>query len=198
MMLAFVPLFFSLSLFLSALSGAFGYPSPPALNYTGNMFHFEPGLGACGFTNTSSQIVASVSQNVYVNFPGATWNPARNPICGEMAYIVGMFFILLSPFPFSYPPIIYTITYLLPSLLPSPVLLPPTPSTSPSFPLILHSHILTNNTPAKDGKAIIAQIVDFFTESGRDHDIGVSNTAFQFFAALEEGIVRGVKWDILV
>ncbi|ETW74699.1 Non-catalytic module family EXPN protein [Heterobasidion irregulare TC 32-1] len=52
-----------------------------AQNHTGTLFTFDPGLGACGFTNTSDQSVASVSQTFFSAFPGATENPNDNPIC---------------------------------------------------------------------------------------------------------------------
>ncbi|KAH9833602.1 uncharacterized protein C8Q71DRAFT_774126 [Rhodofomes roseus] len=59
-----------------------GLASAQALNSTnGTLFWFTPGLGACGFTNTSDQVVASVSADVFNNFPGATPNPNDNPIC---------------------------------------------------------------------------------------------------------------------
>lgn len=50
-------------------------------NGTGSLFYFEPGLGACGFTNTSDQFVASVSSTVFNGYPGATSDPNNNPIC---------------------------------------------------------------------------------------------------------------------
>jgi len=62
----FVSLYFSIAL---------------AQSHTGTLFNFVPGLGACGFTNSSTQIVASVSQEVFTTFPGATTNPNNNPIC---------------------------------------------------------------------------------------------------------------------
>ncbi|TCD67782.1 hypothetical protein EIP91_011968 [Steccherinum ochraceum] len=49
--------------------------------HTGTLFNFVPGLGACGFTNTSSQTVASVSNHTFNTFAGATANPNNNPIC---------------------------------------------------------------------------------------------------------------------
>ncbi|KAI0046447.1 hypothetical protein FA95DRAFT_1520289 [Auriscalpium vulgare] len=52
-----------------------------AQNHTGTLFTFDPGLGACGFTNTSTQTVASVSQTFFNTFPGHTANPNLNPIC---------------------------------------------------------------------------------------------------------------------
>ncbi|KAF9444116.1 hypothetical protein P691DRAFT_678192, partial [Macrolepiota fuliginosa MF-IS2] len=51
------------------------------------VFIFNPGPGACGFTNTSSQLVASVSAQVFNKFPGATTNPNKNPICRRSAFI---------------------------------------------------------------------------------------------------------------
>lgn len=33
------------------------------------VFNFVPGLGACGFTNTSDQTVSSVSSQVFNTFP---------------------------------------------------------------------------------------------------------------------------------
>ncbi|CCM03001.1 uncharacterized protein FIBRA_05116 [Fibroporia radiculosa] len=48
---------------------------------TGTLFWFTPGVGACGFTNTTDQSVASVSEEVFNNYPGATYNPNDNPIC---------------------------------------------------------------------------------------------------------------------
>ncbi|KZT03880.1 uncharacterized protein LAESUDRAFT_761482 [Laetiporus sulphureus 93-53] len=52
-----------------------------AQNGTGTLFWFTPGVGACGFNNTSDQYVASVSAAVFDGYPGATSNPNDNPIC---------------------------------------------------------------------------------------------------------------------
>ncbi|KAK7691952.1 hypothetical protein QCA50_005357 [Cerrena zonata] len=52
-----------------------------AQTHTGTLFNFVPGLGACGFTNSSDQTVASVSSQVFNSFPGAGPNPNNNPIC---------------------------------------------------------------------------------------------------------------------
>ncbi|TFY58193.1 hypothetical protein EVJ58_g6566 [Rhodofomes roseus] len=47
-----------------------GLASAQALNSTnGTLFRFTPGLlGACGFTNTSDQVVASVAADIFINF----------------------------------------------------------------------------------------------------------------------------------
>ncbi|XP_006460547.1 hypothetical protein AGABI2DRAFT_135709 [Agaricus bisporus var. bisporus H97] len=51
------------------------------------MFLFDPGQGACGFTNTSTQIVASVSRQIFTTYPNATKNPNKNPICKHQVSI---------------------------------------------------------------------------------------------------------------
>jgi len=53
----------------------------------GTLLTFTPGLGACGFTNTSSQYVASVSNATFWGYPGATSDPNNNPICGKIATV---------------------------------------------------------------------------------------------------------------
>ncbi|OCH89532.1 hypothetical protein OBBRIDRAFT_732521, partial [Obba rivulosa] len=45
------------------------------------VFNFVPGLGACGFTNTSDQLVASVSSQTFHSFPYALTSMYSNPIC---------------------------------------------------------------------------------------------------------------------
>ncbi|KAJ7511286.1 hypothetical protein B0H11DRAFT_1954614 [Mycena galericulata] len=52
-------------------------------NRNGTVFQFEPDLGACGWTNTSDQSVGTVSMTTFNNYPGATKNPNKNPICGR-------------------------------------------------------------------------------------------------------------------
>ncbi|KAH9922577.1 hypothetical protein B0H21DRAFT_826957 [Amylocystis lapponica] len=49
----------------------------------GTLFYFTPGVGACGFTNTSDQYVASVSNATFWAFPGANSDPNDNPICAH-------------------------------------------------------------------------------------------------------------------
>jgi len=53
----------------------------------GNVFYFEAGLGACGYTNASYQYVASVSASRFNGYPGATANPNNNPICHHSVHI---------------------------------------------------------------------------------------------------------------
>ncbi|KAI0074865.1 hypothetical protein K474DRAFT_1709517 [Panus rudis PR-1116 ss-1] len=108
-----------------------------AQTHTGTLFNFVPGLGACGFTNTSSQTVASVSSKVFNTFPGATANPNDNPICH-------------------------------------------------------HSVNISHN-----GVSVAAHVVDFFTAPNADDNVGLSPSAFQKFAPLDDGIVPNVTWSIV-
>ncbi|KAJ3512369.1 hypothetical protein NLJ89_g3562 [Agrocybe chaxingu] len=55
--------------------------SSMAQKHVGTLFNFVPGVGACGFTNSSSQLVGSVSNSFFNTFPGATSNPNKNPLC---------------------------------------------------------------------------------------------------------------------
>ncbi|KZT72375.1 hypothetical protein DAEQUDRAFT_763097 [Daedalea quercina L-15889] len=67
-----------------ALASFLGLTGAQILNSTdGTLFWFDPGLGACGFTNTSDQLVASVSADIFNSYPGATANPNDNPICQQ-------------------------------------------------------------------------------------------------------------------
>ncbi|EMD33037.1 expansin-like protein [Gelatoporia subvermispora B] len=65
----------------SVLSLGLLIASAAAQSGAGTLFNFVPGLGACGFTNTSDQFVASVSNTTFHSFPGAGANPNANPIC---------------------------------------------------------------------------------------------------------------------
>ncbi|KAI0056735.1 hypothetical protein BV25DRAFT_1547381 [Artomyces pyxidatus] len=44
---------------------------------------FTPGLGACGKTSSSSDLIVAVSTDVFNGFPGAGADPNANPICGK-------------------------------------------------------------------------------------------------------------------
>ncbi|KAJ7150752.1 hypothetical protein C8R46DRAFT_1358245 [Mycena filopes] len=54
---------------------------------TGQVFYFTPGLGACGYTNTTADHVGTVSNTTFKGYPGATANPNKNPICGRTMVI---------------------------------------------------------------------------------------------------------------
>ncbi|KAJ7055632.1 hypothetical protein C8F01DRAFT_1158820 [Mycena amicta] len=65
------------------------------VNGTGTVFQITPGIGACGFTNTSTQAVATVSNTTFnFLFPGATpKNSNKNPICHHtlLVHVPNMF-----------------------------------------------------------------------------------------------------------
>ncbi|KAJ7691302.1 barwin-like endoglucanase, partial [Mycena rosella] len=45
---------------------------------------YEPGLGACGKTNSRYQLIVAVGHGVFDSYPGANpSNPNKNPICGK-------------------------------------------------------------------------------------------------------------------
>ncbi|KAJ7328493.1 barwin-like endoglucanase [Mycena albidolilacea] len=51
--------------------------------FSGDATFFDPGLGACGFTNTADQLIVAVGHGEFDSFPGAGPNPNTNPICGK-------------------------------------------------------------------------------------------------------------------
>ncbi|KAJ7126027.1 barwin-like endoglucanase [Mycena epipterygia] len=64
--------------------------APPArfvarsTTYSGDGTYYQPGLGACGVTNTADQLIVAVGHGVFDSYPGATpANPNKNPICGK-------------------------------------------------------------------------------------------------------------------
>ncbi|KAH9922477.1 RlpA-like double-psi beta-barrel-protein domain-containing protein-containing protein [Fomitopsis serialis] len=51
---------------------------------TGDATYYETGLGACGVTNTDSDYIVAVSENLFDNYPGYTGaNPNDNPVCNK-------------------------------------------------------------------------------------------------------------------
>ncbi|KAJ7848858.1 plant expansin [Mycena olivaceomarginata] len=54
-----------------------------ATTFTGHGTFFQPGLGACGKTNTANQLIVAVGHGTFDTFPGAGPNPNKNPICGK-------------------------------------------------------------------------------------------------------------------
>ncbi|KAF5335602.1 hypothetical protein D9758_017261 [Tetrapyrgos nigripes] len=64
-------------------------PSPASLmrRNAGDVTFYTPGLGACGISNTESDMIAAVSAPFFDTFPGATPNPNLNPLCGRAVSI---------------------------------------------------------------------------------------------------------------
>jgi len=51
---------------------------------TGQGTYYDTGLGACGITNTNSDMIAAVSWKLFDTYPGYTGgNPNNNPMCGR-------------------------------------------------------------------------------------------------------------------
>ncbi|KAJ7088417.1 RlpA-like double-psi beta-barrel-protein domain-containing protein-containing protein [Mycena belliarum] len=55
-------------------------------SYSADGTFYAPGLGACGKTNSSNQLIVAVGHAVFDSYPGAALhpqNPNKNPICGK-------------------------------------------------------------------------------------------------------------------
>jgi len=51
---------------------------------TGDGTFYTPGLGACGVTNTASDLIVAVSESLFDSYPGYSGtNPNSNPVCGK-------------------------------------------------------------------------------------------------------------------
>lgn len=81
-------MFFTAAASLYALLAAvgLGYAAPASVNHGDGTF-FTPGLGACGYTNSSTQHIAAVSKQFFDSFGGGYSNPNDAPICGKWATI---------------------------------------------------------------------------------------------------------------
>ncbi|KAI7185467.1 hypothetical protein KC343_g23223, partial [Hortaea werneckii] len=53
--------------------------SAPGSTYTGDITHYSPGLGSCGWTSSSSDNIVAIAHGIMDN--GA--NPNNNPLCGQ-------------------------------------------------------------------------------------------------------------------
>lgn len=57
-------------------------PSSHGGPYTGDLTYYDPGLGACGFTNSGSDAIVAVSHLVF-DAVSVGSNPNANPLCGK-------------------------------------------------------------------------------------------------------------------
>jgi hypothetical protein len=63
-------------------------PSGGGNTYTGDLTFYDVGTGACGVTNTDSDMICAASMLLYDGFDGYTGaNPNNNPICGKQVAI---------------------------------------------------------------------------------------------------------------
>ncbi|KAL1757609.1 RlpA-like double-psi beta-barrel-protein domain-containing protein-containing protein [Schizophyllum commune] len=51
--------------------------------FSGDGTFYAAGLGACGITNSDTDMIAAISSTYFDAYPGATGNPNSNPICGK-------------------------------------------------------------------------------------------------------------------
>ncbi|OMH83930.1 Papain inhibitor [Zancudomyces culisetae] len=59
--------------------------SKDSKQYTGEGTYYDVGLGACGVTNSNSELVAAISHVEY----GVNANPNNAPVCGKCALVTG-------------------------------------------------------------------------------------------------------------
>jgi len=57
--------------------------------HSGDITYYTPGLGACGYTNTTEQWVVAVAQSLFDTYDDGSGNPNKNPLCGKMVTITG-------------------------------------------------------------------------------------------------------------
>ncbi|VDB86517.1 unnamed protein product [Peniophora sp. CBMAI 1063] len=50
---------------------------------SGDGTFYATGLGACGITNTDTDYIVAVSQELFDSYPGAGANPNNNPVCNK-------------------------------------------------------------------------------------------------------------------
>ncbi|KAJ7259928.1 plant expansin [Mycena rebaudengoi] len=75
---------FMLTIFVLALCVSSAPVEKRSRKYSGDGTFFQPGLGACGVTNTEDQLIVAVGHGVFDSYPGANRaNPNKNPICGK-------------------------------------------------------------------------------------------------------------------
>jgi hypothetical protein len=82
--LALLALILGLSIGLGLNSGSRNLPLPSAHGgpYSGDLTYYEPGLGACGITSTSSENIVAVSRLLFDAAQSGS-DPNQNPLCGK-------------------------------------------------------------------------------------------------------------------
>ncbi|EIN04075.1 hypothetical protein PUNSTDRAFT_138805 [Punctularia strigosozonata HHB-11173 SS5] len=76
-------MFVRASVFTLAALVVYALAAPTRRTNTGDVTFFEPGLGACGQTNSASDSIVAISSTLFQSLQGATANPNANPVCGK-------------------------------------------------------------------------------------------------------------------
>lgn len=63
-------------------------PTPIGAVHTGQLTYFSPAVGACGFTNTETDMVVAVSHELWDKVQVGA-NPNTNPLCGKRLRLTG-------------------------------------------------------------------------------------------------------------
>ena len=82
--LALLALILGLGIGLGTTSGTQNLPLPSNHGgpYTGDLTYYQPGLGACGITSSSSQNIVAVSHSLFDAAQSGS-DPNSNPLCGK-------------------------------------------------------------------------------------------------------------------
>lgn len=80
--LALLALILGLSIGLTRKSANLPLPSDNGGPYTGDLTYYEPGLGACGITSSSSENIVAVSHILFDSVQSGS-DPNSNPLCGR-------------------------------------------------------------------------------------------------------------------
>jgi len=57
--------------------------APSGQTYTGDVTYYTPGLGSCGVTNSDSDPIVALAENMMSAMTPASGNPNENPLCGK-------------------------------------------------------------------------------------------------------------------
>lgn len=68
---------------LTKIVAAVGLVATSAVAYTGDLTHYDPGLGACGWTNSASDMIVALAVDQY----GTDANPNNAAVCGRQISI---------------------------------------------------------------------------------------------------------------
>lgn len=57
--------------------------APSGQTFTGDLTYYAPGLGSCGETNSDSEAIVALAENMMSAMTPASGNPNDNPLCGK-------------------------------------------------------------------------------------------------------------------
>lgn len=73
----------------SSSSGSLSGAAAPGTSYTGDFTWYDTGLGACGWTSSSSDKIVAIAESLFDQYTPASGNPNLNPLCGKTLTLTG-------------------------------------------------------------------------------------------------------------